>query len=510
MRVLPSGGGPQHDPQRPGVRKRRRRARPDSEAALIAWSSSPTLDAVMSLSNEVYDALRGVTRTIGACRGASVLRATSGFGRSRDRGPVVALGAGVALAVTLCAGATARAAGTRAWETPADLQAWVDPVARATAGAGSVQVLREHGRAFLRLQGPLPPLLRSPGCPVADVPFCPELFHPRDYNAVRITLRHDMGWDHLGGWWYHARSDPARYERVPRFDPTEAPGDGIWHEVTLPFSASVWAEPTQPVVSIVLRPFVPRADPFVAPDPIPAGAHLDIARFELCRVPEQESPAPRITRMRPLAARSGREVTIEGDGFAEPATRNVVLIDETEEGFGWPAEVVSGDSRSLRVRIRGLYGESGLMPVLVRTPGGARAIAPERLHIYRGDVGYTPQLEGERRRAPAGSALTLPVRLAHQGQGLPDEEVTFAIESGEAALSAATTRTDEDGSAHAVLTLGESAGPVVVRVSGALVMGAYFVITPVPEGTAAPPRRSPRKASCTAAPAPNSASVDWR
>jgi len=87
---------------------------------------------------------------------------------------------------------------------------------------------------------------------------------------------------------------------------------------------------------------------------------------------------------------------------------------------------------------------------------------------------------GDGQSGAAGSTLTTPltVQMAFRGGvGVTGVPVTFAVTSGTATLSAATATTDVNGTAGVGVTLGSTAGPVVVTATAAGLTPVVFHLT---------------------------------
>jgi hypothetical protein len=188
-------------------------------------------------------------------------------------------------------------------------------------------------------------------------------------------------------------------------------------------------------------------------------AHLDIDRIELVHVPERPTLTPVISSFSPPKGPLGVEVTIEGSGFAEPASRNLVFFGTA------PAEVLSGSATALTVKAQG----TGADLITVRVPGG-RAVVSDTEFVF---VGYPSELlilSGDSQTASVGSTLEpLAVRLVDKaGNGVGGLAATFEVTAGTGVLSADEVTTDDDGVAQTTLTLGPTPGAVEVtaEVSG--------------------------------------------
>lgn len=350
------------------------------------------------------------------------------------------------------------------WDSHDELLEWI---ALATKGdtkeATGVYLLLDGDRSYVRLLWQELPertaIIAYPasvysGGPLDSVDDLPDVLDPAEYNALRITLRQTMGADSLGMLWYH-RGRPAEWDEddyLPVAEPQPSNSDGQWHDVLIRMDSAVYYQPDKPVVLLFVA-IGDRGKAGSTADEIPAGAFLDIDRIKLVRV-EDTSPTPTITGFSPQKGSRGTEITISGSGFAEPANRNYVFVGTQK------AEVVSGSSTSLVARVRG----SQHAKVIVRTTGGKEAASEEEFVFV-----FTPRtalvVSGQGQSAEVGSTLDpMSVKIVDMtGQGVPDVDVEFRIATGSGSLSTTSSRTDNDGIASTILTLGYVPGTVTIE-----------------------------------------------
>jgi len=301
-----------------------------------------------------------------------------------------------------------------------------------------------------------------------DISHPPTLIDPRQYQAIRIVVRHTMPVAGIGGWWLH-RSN--RYDERPWFDLQPAEGDGQWHEGTLRLSDSPFVDWSDDVVFGLRRPDgSTRAEETArALRQMALDVYLDIDRIELVALHEQ-LPAPTIESIEPTRARKGAEVTIHGSGFALPPERNLVAFR------GDQLEIVGGDQEHLIVRVQ----RGGIGPLTVRSPGGKRAESPQP-YTSIGSAEAIERVSGDGQVVVAGSRLQpMVVRITDGATGVPEEPVRFSVASGGGVLSVTETATDADGFASTVLTAGLRPGVVRVRVDGHALDTIVFAATVLP------------------------------
>jgi hypothetical protein len=154
---------------------------------------------------------------------------------------------------------------------------------------------------------------------------------------------------------------------------------------------------------------------------------------------------------------SGAFLTISGGGTVAP-------------GDGLMANMTSGFNGA------GIHVDSS-GDLYVAHPGG-NAI---RKLILNSPVSLVVS-DGNNQTAPAGSALPNALRAAVNGRagvGTPGVTVNFAVTSGLATLSASSSQTDNSGLAGVGLTLGPTAGDVVVTatIAGSKLSPVQFTVT---------------------------------
>jgi IPT/TIG domain len=186
---------------------------------------------------------------------------------------------------------------------------------------------------------------------------------------------------------------------------------------------------------------------------LPAGSYFDIAQIDFVTT-GTPAPSVAITDFTPKRGRLGDIVTILGSGFAVPSNQNVVSFD------GVPATVVSGDSSTLVVKANG----SGPSVISVLGPGGVTAVSSQPFAFLYPPRSFT-KLSGDNQSGPIGAVLQpFSAQIVDMdGQGLPGLTVAWQVLSGAGALSVSQSVTDDNGMASAVLTLGQTPGPVVVQ-----------------------------------------------
>lgn len=209
-----------------------------------------------------------------------------------------------------------------------------------------------------------------------------------------------------------------------------------------------------------------------APSPEPAEAlapAADAPAAESARPPAITGFHPRRGRRVTWPAAPGPEVTIEGEGFALPATINSVFFG------GVKAQVLSGNASQLVVVPKG--GPRVATLAVVASPTDRdEATALDRAtaalpFTFIGPPARIEVLEGAAQTATAGSELArMAVRvLDEDGEGVPGERVFFVLRAapGQRGSDPAgrEAKTDDLGIASATLSLGSTAGSYEVRVA---------------------------------------------
>lgn len=408
------------------------------------------------------------------------------------RGPggrFLLLGMAVASMTAVVPALTAQAPMT-VWDTADDLLSWIAyPAGIPPDVAERVEVRTEAGREFVRVT-PTDRLvviaqpggdLLAQGFTFDDLKGLPTLMDPTAQNAVRVTLRHEMGGldAFFGTWAQRGHTPDASIDDLPAFEICDSPDDGEWHTVTLKLADSPLLDVHDDVVymelGVVSRSFRSTDDVRAAYDRMPTSAYLDIDRIELVKL-DEVVPSPTISDFYPKRARGKALVTIEGSGFGEPAERNIVMCN------GRRQRVVSGDAGHLVVEMN-----HGGTPISVIVPGGHRAATSEPFVGIKEPCEITV-VSGDGQSAPVGSVLAPFVARVvdacawegKEGKGVPGERVAFRVIEGQGALSVSEAITDEDGLVSSVLTL--SGTPGAVRVEGkadGLVRKVAFTATAV-------------------------------
>jgi hypothetical protein len=323
--------------------------------------------------------------------------------------------------------------------------------------------------------------LLAQGFTFDDLKGLPSLMDPAAQNAVKITLRHEMGGldTFFGTWAQRGHAPDASIDDLPAFELYDSPDDGEWHTVTLKLADSPLLDVNDDVVymelGVVSRDFRSADDVNAAYARMPASAYLDIDRIEFIKLDDQ-TPGVTILDFHPKRGRGKTQVTIEGSGFAEPAERNIVRCR------GYDQRILSGDATHLVVEMI-----SGGGPILVLVPGGHEAESSEPF-IGIKEPCEIEVVSGDGQSSPAGSVLApLVVRIVDacawegkEGNGVPDEKVAFRLLEGEGVLTVSEAVTDEDGVASSVLTLGGTPGVVRVEAkAGGLIGKVEFTATAV-------------------------------
>ncbi len=285
-----------------------------------------------------------------------------------------------------------------------------------------------------------------------------------------------MGLDDISGRWGHRNEEyDESLWNVARFQYYDVPSDAEWHEVTLRLSDSPFLKPNDDVVFM----FFAMSDADLNSEEVEdrydalleGSAFLDIDRIESVRV-DETILEPVITDFYPKRGKRGTTVTIEGSGFAEPASRNVVLFGDLI------AEVISGNSTTLVVE----YDGSGVTSITVLAPGGKEAVSAQPFAHVRPPRNMLID-SGDAQISPVGATLEpICIKLVNiNGNGVPEEHVTFQIISGIGTLSAAESMTNDDGIACIRLTLGDTLGPVNVQAKWNVFRPVVFTATAIPQ-----------------------------
>ena len=358
------------------------------------------------------------------------------------------------------------ATGTTVWGTPAQLRQWIsaDPASNVV-----VSDRLESGRDFVRIVPGFAAWIAIPSpasLDLTNLSTAPAVFDPSVYNAVTITLRHNLPLNQLSGVWLH-RSEQydEQLASAPKFSAYSAPGDNQWHDIVLHLSDSALFKPSEPVVYISLAFVASSSTNLAALGNAGSTLYLDIDRIALTHVDEPQVPIPVITDFNPKKGAIYSEVTIKGAGFAEPANRNAVLFNKE------PAEVLSGDANHLTVKVP----VNGTLKITVLVPGG-KQVTSEQSFVTLGPSAKIVIAAGDGQRGAPGSSLSpLSVRISDlDDYGLPAEKVKFRIISGEGTLSTTETTTDDQGIASTVLTLPPKTSTVQVEAS---VVGMFKTVT---------------------------------
>ncbi len=364
------------------------------------------------------------------------------------------------------------------WDTHEEIREWIS-FPQGTPNRG-VEDLTEDGRTFVRIKwGELDEgtIIANPGFGTFSM-FSPQglttLIDPGSHNAVNVVIRHTMGLNELAGRWGHRNGQYDESLRtIPGFDPQELPGDGQWHEVTLKLTDSAFFDPGDDVVYMFLSivdSSLTAAENGARLSSVLSTAFMDIDRIELVQISES-IPIPQITDFNPKRGWGGDEVTIEGTGFAEPATRNVVY-------FGYAtAHIISGDSISLTVEAPSTVDSHPI----VQTPGGGRAVA-SGIYVYLKSPYDIIIVSGNGQIGPVGSQLSpLEVKvIGTDSEGLPGLVVKFSFVSGSGILSSNEGTTNDDGIASTLLTLDDIPGEVKVEATWYNFRPVIFTATATP------------------------------
>jgi len=174
---------------------------------------------------------------------------------------------------------------------------------------------------------------------------------------------------------------------------------------------------------------------------------------------EETIPEPTTAGFFPTRGRLHAEVTTEGSGFGEPASRNLVYFGSE---IGGPAEIISGNSTTLKVKSYSSVGSSN--HIIVRTPGGKRAVSANEF-VVLGPPAKVIMVAGTGQSGQVGTSLApMSVKVLDGEQnGLSGEAVSFRMASGTGSLSVTEVTTDDDGLASTVLTLSTEPGVVKVE-----------------------------------------------
>lgn len=384
-------------------------------------------------------------------------------------------------AICLAWVASAVAQERTAWTTHDELKEWIG-VPTVVDAPSSTEDLIEEGRAFVRIRWGGRPYrtIVHPSTGISgieDLATAPPIFDPTQFNAVALVVRNTTGMDSLTGRYMQ---ETSRFDEtlagIPDFPRYPLPSDGTWREVVARLPDSPLFDPESGVVYIgflLLRASDTSMQEVAERyEGLPDSGYLDVDRIELRQV-EVQYPVPVITGFTPVSARVTESSTlvVAGSGFATPPSRNAVFMGETE------VAVLGGSDSELRIR-----PVPGRSIIRVLTPGGGVAqsasafggfVEPTHLVAVSGD--------GQRGR-PGESLQPLVVRLFEDAG--PDsgeiestaEIVDFRLTSGDATLSAAQERTDQEGRAAVVVTLGETPGPVTVVASYAGLAPVSFML----------------------------------
>lgn len=165
-------------------------------------------------------------------------------------------------------------------------------------------------------------------------------------------------------------------------------------------------------------------------------------------------------------------------GSAAPAALIVKIVDTA--GYGLPGikvqfNVSSGSGiLSQNSVITETDGTASTTLTAVTSPGPITVMAtapglpPASLKVVLGPPYSVGIVDGNNQSGPAGTTLPKPLALQvadRDGSGLPGIPVTFSVFSGSAQLSPVVATSDSAGIARTTLTLGTTAGPVIVRAS---------------------------------------------
>jgi hypothetical protein len=366
------------------------------------------------------------------------------------------------------------------WDTPDELMEWIGyPGGIPKSGATNIERREEDGRQYLRMLLAPPNPYVVVGIPGGDwahpafdtIESLPPLkLDPKTHDAVKVTWRHSgMGLDHASGFWLPQSADfDIDVDTLPHLELYPSPDDGEWHEITFKLTDSPYLNLNMGVSVISIMPVIGTlvdsdllGQVFIvynsSREHYGTAAFLDIDKIEFIKL-EEVIPTPIITDFNPKRGRYGTEVTIEGSGFAEPASRNVVYLDDIRQ------EILSGNSTTLRVKMEG-----GAQFIIVLTPGGGKAATSVPLKIINRPCKIAP-IAGDNQTAKVRSKLKpLFVKVTDacewtgkDGEGVPGEKVVFRIVQGAGSLTVKEAITDDNGIASTILTLGPMPGVVKV------------------------------------------------
>jgi hypothetical protein len=367
------------------------------------------------------------------------------------------------------------------WQNHNDLYQWISfPGGIPEEGVRGIERLTEGDLEFIRVdwnQINTAPFFMNPnefGFSFTDPSGLATLIDPTVHDGIRVTLRHNMPLRSITGRWGHRN---GKYDEslatMPKFEYCEVPSDSEWHQVTLKLTDSPFFDPSDDVVFVMFAiadSSLSREEIAERYEALPEGTFLDIAHIELVSLGEPILQ-PQITDFSPKRGFGGTLVTIVGSGFAEPASRNVVLFDSV------PAEVVSGTSASIDVMSPA--GEQASIKVL--TPGGGKAVAAEDFIFIRNPYDIVIS-SGDNQSGQVGDSLAPFVvkMVGVSGEGLHGVTVSFDIVSGDGSLSASEAVTDENGLASTVLTFGSTPGEVRVEAKWSTFQPVLFTAKAIP------------------------------
>jgi len=346
------------------------------------------------------------------------------------------------------------------WSTPDELKQWTTPLD--PDNPPSIQVMTDSTATFVRISPPLIAQIAIPGLAAlneSDLTGLPVLVAAGSQNAIKITARHTTALQTLDGLWVHRNTvlSEDTFQAAPFFTPQSFPGDGAWHDLVFTFSDSPLFDSHSDVVGVAFGFFAPhfRDDGTVnrLSDQTLPTAYLDIARIEFISIPET-LPQPAISGFQPAKGVLNDPVTIQGSGFAQPPSRNLVSFGNT------PSQVISGTSSTLVANAV----DDG--PISVRVPGGATSVSVTSF-VLLGPPRRLLSINGDGQVKPVNTVLQpFVVTLADfQNSGIPGRTIAFSVVSGTGTLSQSSAVTDDSGTASVVLTLPTNPGSVTVQAS---------------------------------------------
>ena len=349
------------------------------------------------------------------------------------------------------------------WDSHAELREWISFPTAEPDEDSNIAELTEGGRDFIRIvwremrHFPRIAMPNDPNFDFGNLTSLPTLLNPRTHNAVSITLRHNMSFDLLVGAWVHRNwVFDENLSTEPNFRGVTVPAGSAWTEVQLKLNESPFFDANSDVVFMT---FAMTADGLSwrevgeRYDALPVDAHLDIDRIEFLNLPD-DTAKPEIRDFNPKRGYGGTLITVQGSGFAEPATANVVAIG------GVVANVISGGPTELLIEAP----SSVTSPIGVLVPGGRAAVSTDSFE-YLPNPADLRIVDGNNQTATVGSTL-LPFRVqvvAGDGAGIPDQTISFQLVEGHGVLSDAAAVSDEHGLASVQLTLGTEPGAVRVE-----------------------------------------------